>query len=112
MLVQIAIIVVALWMVFLTIGRQTTASSAYKKLGLVLLAVGMVVAVLNPALLSYAAAVAGVGRGTDLLLYALTAAFIIYALSQYQRNGAQREITFRLAREVALSEARQRYDLN
>lgn len=112
MLVQIAIIVVALWMVFLTIGRQTTASSAYKKLGLIALAIAMVVAVLNPGLFSRVAEWAGIGRGTDLLLYGLTAAFIVYALSQYLRNQAQREVLFRLARQVALNEAKQRYDLD
>lgn len=112
MWVQIGIILVALLLVYITLGRPSTATSAYKKIGLVLLAVAMVVAVLNPELLTLAAEWSGVGRGTDLLLYGLTAAFIIYALSQYQRNGAQREITFRLARQIALSEARQRYHLN
>lgn len=111
MWVQIGIILVALWMVYLTIGRQTTASSAYKKLGLIGLAIAMVVAVLNPGLLSQLAEWAGIGRGTDLLLYGLTAAFIVYALSQYLRNQAQRDVIFRLARQVALNEAKQRYDV-
>lgn len=112
MWVQIGIILVAAWLVWVTIGRQTHATSAYKKIGLILLAIAMVVAVLNPPLFTMAAEWAGIGRGTDLLLYGLTAAFIIYALSQYLRNGAQRDVTFRLAREVALSEAKRRYGLD
>lgn len=112
MWVQVAIIVVAIWLVWITIRRQSHATSAYKKIGLVLLAIAMVVAVLNPGLFSLVAEWAGIGRGTDLLLYGLTAAFIVYALSQYMRNGAHRDVTFRLARSVALSEAKRRYGLD
>ena len=112
MWVQVGIIVVALWLVYITIRRQTMATSAYKKIGLVFLAVGMVVAVLNPGVFSTVAEWAGIGRGTDLLLYGLTAAFIVYALSQYLRNGAQRDVTYRLARQIALEEARRRYGLS
>ena len=47
----------------------------------------------------------GVGRGADLLLYALVVAFLISILSEFRRNTRlERQIT-QLARRVALDGA-------
>ena len=77
--------------------------------GLSLLAVVMIVSVLFPQITTAVANVLGVGRGADLLLYVLTAAFVVFALTQYTRNQANRRLTFSLARRIALIEAEARY---
>ena len=87
-------------------------NNVFTQIGLIVLAIAMIVTVLNPGLMTRLAEWAGVGRGTDLLLYGLTAAVIVYALSQYLRNQAQRDVIFRLARQMALNEAKRRYDLD
>ncbi len=64
-----------------------------------------VVTVIFPSLTGYLASLVGVGRGTDLLLYALVVAFLVQILSSFRRNAdLERQIT-RLARRVALDSA-------
>ena len=110
MWVQVAVIVVGvLLVVYLLRGRRPSTISAGKKAGLVLLAVVMVVTVLNPELTTRVARILGVGRGADLLLYALSAAFVVYALSQYANRQSDRNTIHRLARRVALLEAREKF---
>ena len=43
------------------------------------------------------------------LLYALSAAFVVYALSQYANRQSDRNTIHRLARRVALLEAREKF---
>ena len=47
----------------------------------------------------------GVGRGTDLLLYALVVGFLIQILSSFRRNAARERQITRLARRIALDTA-------
>ena len=47
----------------------------------------------------------GVGRGADLLLYALVIAFLAQILSSFRRNGARERQITHLARRIALAEA-------
>ena len=47
----------------------------------------------------------GVGRGTDLLLYALVIAFLAQILSSFRRNGARERQITHLARRIALDDA-------
>lgn len=65
-----------------------------------------ILSVLFPQWLTWLANLVGVGRGTDLLLYALVLVFLVFVWTQYRRNTAlQRQLTL-LARKVALLEAR------
>ena len=67
--------------------------------------VAAILAVLFPQWLTWLANLVGVGRGTDLLLYALVLVFLVFVWTQYRRNIAlQRQLTL-LARKVALLEA-------
>ena len=75
--------------------------SAWKKAGLALLAIAMVVTVFNPALTTWVAQLMGVGRGADLLLYGVTGAFVIYAILQYIARQKEHDRMIRLARRVA-----------
>lgn len=111
MWVQIGIILVSLYLLRLLLRSGATTVSAWKKAGLVLLAVAMVVTVLNPSLTTWVAQRMGVGRGADLLLYAVTGSFVIYAFSQYMARQQERDQMIRLARRVALLEAAERFDL-
>ena len=92
-------------------GRGSYAIKAWKKLVLVLLVVMMIVAILMPDLVTVVANMVGVGRGTDLLVYVIFAVFLFYVLSQYVRAQDERDRTFRLARQVALIDAKSRYKI-
>ncbi len=87
--------------------RRTGADShlAIRRLLLGVFVVAAVLSVLFPEWLSWLARLMGVGRGADLLLYALVVVFLGFVYSQYRRNlVAQRKIT-QLARKLALLEA-------
>ncbi|MEA5153960.1 DUF2304 domain-containing protein [Raineyella sp.] len=110
MLVQIAIIALGILLGYLILAsRGSHGAKASVKVGLVLLVVVMIVTVLNPNLMTRIANLAGIGRGADLLLYAVTGAFLFYVLTQYLKSQSQRDVIVRLARRVALLEAEGRY---
>ena len=109
MWVQIAIVLVSLYLVRLMLTSGPSTISAWKKAGLALLAIAMVVTVFNPALTTWVAQLMGVGRGADLLLYGVTGAFVIYAMLQYIARQKEHDRMIRLARRVALLEAAERY---
>lgn len=105
-IIQAILIFVAILILVLTLGsRSTHSGKAWKKIALVLLAAGMVVAVLFPEITNQLAHLVGVGRGADLLLYTITAAFILYALNSYLYQQDQRNTVHMLARKIALMEA-------
>lgn len=113
LLFQLIVIMVAIAVLAVTLGRRSTHSGrAWKKIALVLLAIGMVVAVLFPELTNVVAKIFGVGRGADLLLYATVVAFIGYVLNNYLQQQDQRDALYRLARKVAILEANERYDID
>lgn len=112
MWVQILLIAVATGLILVVARQKATAVSALKKAGLVLLAVAMIVTVIFPEVTTFLARVLGIGRGADLLLYALTAAFLVYAIGQYLRAQHNRAVLNSLARRIALDEAKARYKLD
>ncbi|WP_194948334.1 DUF2304 domain-containing protein [Actinomyces trachealis] len=78
---------------------------AWRRITTLTFVVFAVIAVIFPGLTGYIANLVGVGRGTDLLLYALVVAFLVQILSSFRRNAAlERQLT-RLARRVALDSA-------
>lgn len=104
------ILVIAIVVVTVLLTRSTAGArhQAIRRLLLVGFVVAAILAVLFPGILSAIAAVVGVGRGTDLLLYALVIAFIGYvATSQRRAKAMERKITL-LTRELSLSDARRR----
>ena len=110
MFVQVALILLGLYFLYRALSAPSShAISAGKKLGLVLFVVIMVVSVLFPQLTTWLAAMAGVGRGADLVLYAVAGAFFFYVLTQDLQQQKRRDQMFRLARRVALIEAENRY---
>ncbi len=111
-IVQLIVILVAVGVLFVTLGgRQSYSSRAWKKIAIVLLAIAMVVAVLFPDTTNQIAHLVGIGRGADLLLYMLTLAFIGLVLNNYIHQQRDKDTVYRLARKVALLEANERYGI-
>lgn len=93
--------------VLLTRSSAGASHQAIRRVLLVLFAVGTAFVIISPSLLSHLARILGVGRGTDLLLYALAVAFLCFLATYYGRMRAlNRQITA-LTRELALAQARQ-----
>ncbi|GAA3927362.1 DUF2304 domain-containing protein [Microbacterium soli] len=87
--------------------RRTGADShlAIRRLLLLLFVIAAVLSILFPQGLTWLARLVGVGRGTDLVLYALVTIFLSVVYSQHRKNVAlQRNITL-LTRRMAVNEA-------
>ncbi|TFB53941.1 DUF2304 domain-containing protein [Cryobacterium tagatosivorans] len=91
---------------FLTRPSGRDSHLALRRLFLAAFVLVAILSILFPQWLSLVARFLGVGRGTDLLLYGLVLAFLIYVSTAYRRNvQLDRKLT-RLAREITLAEAR------
>lgn len=106
MWIQILLIVAIVVLAVFTM-RRTGADShlAIRRLLMGLFVIAAVLSVLFPQWLSWLARLVGVGRGTDLLLYALVVVFLAFVYTQYRRNSAQQRQLTLLARKIALLEA-------
>jgi len=83
-------------------GARHQAGRRLVTLAFVLFAI---IAIVAPSLTAHLAHLVGVGRGTDLLLYALVVGFLIQILSSFRRNAARERQITRLARRIALDTA-------
>jgi hypothetical protein len=101
------ILVLAVMVILYVFVRSAGAVyvQASKRIGLVLFAIANVYAVMRPNDLSVIAHFLGVGRGTDLVLYALVVAFMAGMFSMYQRFRVVDRRYTELARTVAIREA-------
>lgn len=108
MWIQIVLIiaVIAIGAVFM---RRTGADShlAIRRLLYGAFVVAAIVSILFPQWLTWVANLVGVGRGTDLLLYALVLMFLVFVYTQSRRNAAQQRSLTLLARKLALLQAEQ-----
>lgn len=77
---------------------------AWKKILACLFAALAIFAVLFPEILDDAAHLVGVGRGADLLLYALCMVFLAYVLNQYLQAKESQKRVNALVRKVAILE--------
>lgn len=107
LIIQVLLLIgVAVVAVLLTRSTATARHQAIRRLMLVGFVVGAAVSVIFPNWLTWLARLVGVGRGTDLLLYALVIAFLSYIATSFRRiNVLERKIT-KLTREVALERAK------
>lgn len=101
-LLVVAIIAVTVMLTRSTAGARHQAVRRLLLIGFVGLAV---VAVMFPVLLTTVARWVGVGRGADLLLYALTMTFLGYVAASYRRMRQLEQQVTVVARELALREA-------
>ena len=87
-------------------GRRSALSLLVRR-GVALLAIALgVVAVVFPDLVTHAAHVVGVGRGTDLVVYVLCVTFLFTTIGLHMRLAALHDRFVELARRVALNEAK------
>lgn len=77
-------------------------TQAIRTITLLALLAAAVYAVLFPGVVNELAQVVGVGRGTDLLLYAFIIVFIANALAAVRKRRAQDMQITKLARQIAL----------
>jgi len=96
--------VVAL-LVYLLRSRTNAKARAWVKVGYVLFVIAAIYAIIRPDDTTVLANWLGVARGTDLLFYALTIAFVFTTLSTYLRFKELELKYTRLARAVALEGA-------
>jgi hypothetical protein len=96
--------VVALFVAFIR-SKPGVRIQAGKRVAVVVFAAVNIYAIVRPEDVSAVANLIGVGRGTDLVLYALVIAFLMGMLNFYIRfKGADQRFT-QLARAMALREA-------
>ncbi|MGU3644445.1 DUF2304 domain-containing protein [Microbacterium sp. C23T] len=108
MLIQILLIAAILVIGFLVIRNPGSDSHlAIRRLLLLGFVVAAVLSVLFPQWLTWVATLIGVGRGTDLLLYALVVVVLVFIATQYRANVEQNRRITQLARRIALLEARE-----
>lgn len=91
--------------VYLVRGRSSSHHLAIRRLLGLALAGSWIVAVLSPDLVTWVAHRVGVGRGTDLLLYALVVCFALVTVAQHQRIQSLDQRITTLTRAVALDSA-------
>jgi hypothetical protein len=106
--IWIKILLVAIFVVFaimLLLPGRGARHLAVRRIALVVVFLAAVVAIAYPELLNTIARFVGVGRGTDLLLYAMVVVLIGNIISTTRRHRhIEREVT-RLARALALAQA-------
>ena len=86
-------------------SRGTSRSNALKKVLLVAFVVTAIVAVLVPEQLTLLANLVGVGRGTDLLVYALVQVVAFQLFNTYAKDKQNQKQIVHLARRLAILEA-------
>lgn len=81
-------------------------SIAIKRLIAILIAFAALLAIVFPEILTWAANLIGIGRGTDLLLYLFVIVTILFGVGAVRARARQDARVTELARAVALMEAR------
>jgi small membrane protein len=106
MLIQFLLVLAVLTVLFVFVrAGNAVYVQASKRIALVLFAVANIYAVMRPDDLTVVARALGVGRGTDLVLYALVVAFTAGMFSMFQRFRVVDRRYTELARAVAIREA-------
>jgi hypothetical protein len=103
-LVQILLIAAVLLVAVRLFRSRDARTQAVRRIGLLLLAAFAVWSILFPSVWNQMARAIGVGRGTDMVLYALVVAFLSFTLTTFLRFR-EFEIRYtKLARRLALDE--------
>lgn len=104
-LIQVVLIVVVILVVARLFRSRGARAQAIRRIGLVVFAAFAAVSILFPDVWSRIARMVGVGRGTDLVLYALVVAFLSFTVTTYLRFRDLETNYTRLARRIALTDA-------
>ena len=103
--IQLVLIVVVILAAARLLRGRGARTQAVRRLGLMLFAALAVWSILFPTVWNQIARLVGVGRGTDMVLYALVVAFLSFTLTTYVRFREFEARYTKLARRVALDEA-------
>lgn len=104
-LIQILLIVAVLFVAIRISTARGARSKALRRIGILVFTVFAVWSIIDPGVWTRIANAVGVGRGTDMVLYALVIAFLCFVLIAYL-NFAELEMQYtQLARRIALDEA-------
>jgi hypothetical protein len=106
LLIQVILIAIVLVVVVRLFRSRGARAQAIRRVGLLLFAGFAIVSILFPTVWNQIARVVGVGRGTDMVLYALVVAFLSFTVTTYLRFRDLETNYTRLARRIALSEAK------
>jgi hypothetical protein len=104
-LIQLVLIGVVLLTAVRLLRARGARPQAVRRLGLMLFAAFAVWSILFPSVWNQIARIVGVGRGTDMVLYALVVAFLSFTLTTYLRFRDLENRYTTLARRLALDEA-------
>jgi hypothetical protein len=105
-LIQVLLIAVVFVVAARLFRSRGARAQAIRRLGLIVFVAFAVVSILFPDVWSSIARVVGVGRGTDLVLYALVVAFLSFTVTTYLRFRDLETRYTKLARRIALEETR------
>lgn len=102
------ILLLALFLLAVLIVRPVRSARhlAMRRLGMLTIIIFAAFAVLFPGTLNQLAAMLGIERGINLLVYALVLAFFMQMASAYRRDSEAEARITRLARAIALSNTR------
>jgi small membrane protein len=104
-LIQLVLIVVVVLVAARLLRGRGARTQAVRRLGLLVFAGLAVWSILFPTVWNSFAKLVGVGRGTDMVLYALVVAFLSFTLTTYVRFHDFETRYTKLARRLALDEA-------
>lgn len=106
LIVQI-VLVLAVILVSLVLmrGGANARHLAIRRIMLMIFAVAAVASIFFPSVLTSVASFLGVGRGTDLVLYATIVSFFVFMATTYQRFRHAETALTALSRRIALDEA-------
>ena len=104
-LIQLVLIVVVILVAARLLRGRGARTQAVRRLGLLIFAALAVWSILFPTVWNRFAKLVGVGRGTDMVLYALVVAFLSFTLTTYVRFREFETRYTKMARRLALDEA-------
>jgi hypothetical protein len=104
-LIQLVLIVVVILVAARLLRGRGARTQAVRRLGLMIFAALAVWSILFPSVWNQFAKMVGVGRGTDMVLYALVVAFLSFTLTTYVRFREFETRYTKMARRLALDEA-------
>lgn len=90
--------------IFLLRASAGVRHLAIRRVLLLIFALGAMASIILPTWVTRLAHLVGVGRGTDLLLYALIVAFLGYTATSYRRSRQIERRFTELTRQIALDE--------
>jgi hypothetical protein len=103
-LIQLVLIGFVILTAVRLLRHRGARTQAVRRLGLMLFAALAVWSILFPSVWNRIAGMVGVGRGTDMVLYALVVAFLSFTLTTYLRFRDLETRYTKLARRLALDE--------